>query len=337
MKKEDYFCILVYLSLILVLFSCKKEDQVPTLSTADVTDIFPFSATCGGTILSDGGSYIERKGVCWSTNQLPTIEDNRTTYDTGTETYTSRITGLDENTTYYVRAYATSNIGTGYGQVNAFITTEVPLTVTDIDGNVYNTITIGKQIWLKENLKTTKYSDGSPIQKILDTYEFGNSLTGAFCYYNNDTNNSNIYGNLYNGFAVNTGKLAPEGWHVPSDIEWFTLILTLDSIASRENTDYVSEIAGGMLKEDGYQHWTCRDNLATNISGFTALPGGSLWSEYLLIGIGTYWWSTSGVRMSVFDNSNTGALIWGVNCSSEVIRGDSYYQNGYSVRCIMGN
>ena len=159
-------------------------------------------------------------------------------------------------------------------------------TVTDIDGNVYNTVTIGTQVWLKENLKTTKFNDGNSIPNITDATAWASLTTPAYCWYNNDEPaNKNTYGALYNWRTVNSGKLCPSGLHVPTDLEWTEL------------TDYLGgeNLAGGKLKETGTLHWNSPNTGATNETGFTALPGGNRAYYRLFCGIGDFgfWWSTT--------------------------------------------
>jgi uncharacterized protein (TIGR02145 family) len=137
-------------------------------------------------------------------------------------------------------------------------------TVKDIDGNIYHTIKIGTQVWLKEDLKTTRYNDGTAIPYVTNDTEWVNLKTGAYRRCNNDDSNKAIYGALYNWYTLDNGKLCPSGWHIPLDNEWEALI------------DYCGgwEIAGGKLKEAGTQHWDAPNVGATNESGFTALPFG---------------------------------------------------------------
>ena len=269
--------------------SCKKEDdkdetptiQVPTIITSAVNNVTSNTANCGGNITSDGGVAVTARGVCWSTGTTPTIADNKTSDSSGTGIFTSNITGLSSNTTYYVRAYATNSEGTGYGSVLSFTTAQ---TVTDVDGNIYHTVTIGTQVWLVENLKTTKYNNGDPIANVTDNTAWNGLTTGAYCNYNNDPLNSTTYGYLYNWYAVNDQrKIAPTGWHVPSDAEWTTLTTYLGG----------ESIASGKLKESGLSHWATPNTGATNETGFTALPGGYRDNNgvFYFVGSTGYWWS----------------------------------------------
>ena len=144
-------------------------------------------------------------------------------------------------------------------------------TVTDIDGNVYNTVTIGTQTWMKENLKTTKLNDGSDITQISDNSIWGFYTSKAYCWYNNDKiTYKDTYGAIYNLSTVATRKLCPIGWHVPSDNEWSILAKNLGG----------ANVAGAKLKESGTLHWTAPNSEATNGSGFTALPGGYRINNY---------------------------------------------------------
>ncbi len=137
--------------------------------------------------------------------------------------------------------------------------------VTDIDNNHYEAVRIGSQLWMAENLKTTRYNDGTPIPLVTDSLEWDNLVTPAYCWYRNDpVTYGETYGALYNLHVVSTGILCPSGWHVPSDAEWTVL------------SDYLGgeSVAGGKLKEAGTTHWYTPNAGATNETGFTALPGG---------------------------------------------------------------
>ena len=195
--------------------------------------------------------------------------------------------------------------------------------VTDIDGNIYNTITNGTQVWMKENLKVTRYRNGNDIPNVTDSIAWSTLTTGAYCSYDNNTINANSYGYLYNWYAVSDSQnIAPTGWHVPSDDEWTTLIEYLGG----------SDVAGGKMKETGTNYWVDPNTGATNESGFTALPGGyrySLDGMCYLLGKGGYWWSSTTADAS---DAWLSSVIYNNTHSPQ------YYYNkrhGYSIRCVL--
>jgi len=206
-------------------------------------------------------------------------------------------------------AIGTGTINTGCG------------TITDSDGNTYNTILIESQCWMKENLATTKYNDGTGIPLVSDTTEWKNLTTPGYCWYHNDqATYGDTYGALYNWHTVNTGMLCPSGWHVPTTVEWETLTTYLGGLS----------VAGGKLKETGTIHWNSPNTGATNETGFTALPGGGrLYSGtfYVISNYGN-WWSATGLgtemawrRYMSHDDSTVGS-------------DQDYKKNGFSVRCL---
>jgi uncharacterized protein (TIGR02145 family) len=194
------------------------------------------------------------------------------------------------------------------------------VSVTDTDGNVYQTVTIGTQVWMAQNLKTTRYNDGSAIQLVTDGTTWSNLTTPAYCWYNDSIIYGNIYGALYNWYTVNTGKLAPTGWHVPTDSEWTVLITYLGGDA----------VAGGLLKETGTAHWASPNAGATNTFGFFALPGGERINDgtFDYVGGTGVWWSStaSGAAISLYRSISYNAADVGHNSFSNVF--------GFSVRCI---
>lgn len=291
---------------------------VPILTTAELSAITFSSASCGGNINLDGGTPVTARGICWSTSENPDIEDNKTTDGVGTGNFTSNLSLLITNTTYYIRAYATNDTGTGYGNEISFKTLESGIgTVTDIDGNVYHTLILGTQIWMVENLKTTKYCNGNPIPYITNDL---NQTSGAFCWYNNDIMNKAAYGALYNWYAVgDIRNIAPVGWHVPTDTEWSKLTTYLGG----EN------VASAKIKESGSLHWMSPNIGATNESGFSALPGGYRFngSFYSLSTLGFYWSSTE------FDATKSWHCLLKIN-ESNVNRSVDYKFMGFSVRCV---
>jgi len=260
---------------------------LPTLTTNAITNMSATSATSGGSITNDGGAAIISRGVCWSTIQTPTIANSKTIETSGLSTFTSSIIRLTPSTTYYVRAYATNSVGTAYGTQISFNTYG---SVSDIDGNVYKTILIGTQTWMAENLKTTKYRNGNLIgtttPTTLDVSYYVYYPAPAYQWaYAGDESKVATYGRLYSWYAVVGSTVCPTGWHVPNDSEWTTLITFLGG----EN------VAGGKLKETGTSHWSTPNTGATNISGFTALPGGYRSSTGISYAIGAdgNWWSSS--------------------------------------------
>jgi uncharacterized protein (TIGR02145 family) len=151
-------------------------------------------------------------------------------------------------------------------------------TITDKDGNVYTSVTIGTQVWMVENLKTTKYNYGTEIPNVTDNTEWSNLTTPAYCWYDNDITKKTPFGALYNFYAVNTGTLCPTGWHVPSNTEWTTLFNYAGGLA----------VAGGKLKETGTTHWNAPNTGATDEYGFKYLPGGLRDSYGSIYSLGGY-------------------------------------------------
>jgi uncharacterized protein (TIGR02145 family) len=277
----------------------------PTLTTVAITALGATSAVSGGVITSDGGSAVTVSGICWGTTALPVIGALNTTTDgLLTGTFPSTMTGLTDGTTYYVRAYATNAIGTSYGNQLTLLTK-----VADNDGNTYNTVKIGNQVWMAQNLATTKYNDNSSIPNltlaaawIAENGTAGHN--GAYCWYNNDgTTYKPLYGAIYNWYAVNTGNLCPTGWHVPSDEEYQTLELFL-GMAPGTNPGQV-----GAWEDRGTDQGTQMKNTTgwstglpnlngTNTSGFSALPGGYRFGvdgSFQSLGQVSFWWASNQV------------------------------------------
>ena len=325
--------VLITVASMLTCISCSKRDpvtaKIPTVTTDPITAITQTTATGGGNVTSNGGLTVTARGVCWSTSPAPTTASSLTTDGTGTGLFTSNLTGLSTNTTYYVRAYATNSRGTAYGDEQTFTTqAEIPGTVTDIDGNVYHTVSIGSQVWLKENLKAVRYNKGDSIPNVQDGLDWGNLKKGAYCNYDKDPAYAETYGRLYNWFAVSDIRnICPDGWHVPSDAEWQTLI------------DYLGGdvVAGGKLKatgtlEQGTGLWQEPNADATNGSGFSALPAGfrNYNGSFSLLSYNALFWS------STIDQ----AFAWNRELTYKYANVDRYSRNqanGYSIRCIKDN
>lgn len=197
-------------------------------------------------------------------------------------------------------------------------------TVIDVDGNIYHTIKIGKQIWMQENLNVTKFRNGESILKDTIFRYWDSYYSGAWCEHPDITKDRNQFGKLYNFGAVNNTKgLAPIGWHVPTDGEWSILIENLGGI----------DVAGGKMKESGIAHWATPNNTADNRSGFTALPGGYRSDNGQFFGLGSFiscWWSST----STSSNNDNAYYRFITSDSSGIIKdyGSRYF--GFSVRCI---
>jgi uncharacterized protein (TIGR02145 family) len=392
---------------VFILVACTKSTNnnnptIPELVNPITTDIINKSnttITIKASINSAGSESVTDKGICWSTNHNPTIADNKISNGSGTSDFTSTLTGLLQNTTYYLRVYAANRIGIGYsneivvttnngyiydgitfdsvlsvtdnsitcsyyaswnslnqrglccvvgtfpelrdvlthsnndgislGRFTSTITGLTPGTtyylgaylihhgtdtvygygrsadnnlkvktsdvlptcgtITDIDGNTYHTVQLGTQCWTVENLKTSRYKDGTNILTGLSNLDWENNTTGAYAVYKDSAIYNNIYGKLYNWYAVNTGKLAPTGWHVPTHDDWTTLITYLG-----ERGASFPQNGGGSMKSTSTL-WISPNLGADNSSGFTGLPGGwkYLYGAYNYAGNKGNWWSST--------------------------------------------
>lgn len=192
----------------------------------------------------------------------------------------------------------------------------------DGDNNTYPIVKIGDQLWMAENLKTTRYNDGvTTIPCVTGDYPWSILKTPAYCWYNNnEAQYKDLYGALYNWFSVQTGKLCPSGWKLPSDNDWVKLTNYLGGVT----------IAGAKLKEVGSKHWSSPITGVTNETGFTALPSGNRWGGGIFSTIGghCYWWTTT----ACLSTSSYYRLIY--NNPNSVLRGDRENTCGFSVRCL---
>jgi len=209
-------------------------------------------------------------------------------------------------------------------------------TVIDVDGNIYHTVKIGMQTWTVENLKTTHYNDGTAIANVTYSITWKNLTTGAYCWYNDSSKYKNTYGALYNWYAVNTGKLAPAGWHVSTNAEWDTLESYL--IANRYNYDGTTtgvRIAKALAAQT---NWVTNSEAGTigadlssnNRSGFSALPGGYCWSDgsFLSTGYVGYWWSAT-------ESNASSAYYRDLACSGSTLYSNYLLKScGFSVRLV---
>lgn len=194
--------------------------------------------------------------------------------------------------------------------------------VDDVDGNSYETVIIGSQEWMAENLKTTKYNDGVAIPNVTNLTTWFDISTPAYCWYNNQSSNKAPYGALYNWYVVNSEKLCPNGWHVPTDQEWKVLTDALGG----------EGVAGGKLKEEGTDHWESPNVGATNFAIFNARPGGYTHTSpeaFNNIEQNGFWWTSTefgtdrAYARAMFYHNETVATTF-----------DYLKQQGLSMRCV---
>lgn len=315
---------------------------LPTVITDSAINITDTTATSGGNVTSDGGASVTERGVCWSTSPNPTTSDPHTSDGTGTGPFVSYLTGLTPNTQYYVRAYATNCAGTAYGNEITF-TSNAPFAcgdqIADIEGNLYNTVEIGTQCWMKDNLKTTTYNNNTAIPNVTNPNLWINLTTGAYVWYNNDSTWKDIYGALYNWYAtIDPNGLCPAGWHVPSLNEFQNLINYIGGAASPHGNELkscrqVNSPLGGSCNTTEHPRWDYDDtHYGTDIYGFSGLPAGLRHAVgaggFSFLGIYGTWWSSS-------ETPSIGAHYINLRSfSGEVFILAQNKRFGWSVRCV---
>lgn len=309
---------------------------LPTVNTDSMVYYTDTTATGGGDVLSDGGAPVTARGVCWSTSHNPTVSDSHTNDGDSTGVFVSSLTMLAPATTYYMRAYATNIMGTAYGDEVSFTTWRQFQcgmdTITDIDGNIYNTLQLGNQCWMKENLRTRHYSDGTPIPH-------GNtaSLDVAYWYYpHNDSTIVPLYGLLYNWTAAAGGapvlNICPQGWHLPSMNEWYQLTSYLTGQSQYWCGDNIYQTAKSLASTIGWatSSTPCaigNDIATNNATGFGAMPAGGFNNHYHDFSGGAYFWTPDNYS----DENWAFRLTTGGAFPSQFHHSKQY---GLSVRCI---
>ncbi len=336
--------------LVVLFFGCSTSSDGNGNSTTDVVPVAP--SNLSGSAVST--SQINLSWTDNSTNETGFKIERKTGTGifTVVGTTTSNVTtfidnGLTPSTAYIYRVYSYNSSGDSATYSDEEIVITNSTFITDIDGNVYQYVTICNQTWTKSNLNVSKYSDGTSIPQVPDPTAWSNLTTGAWCYYNNSTANGITFGKLYNWYAVvgiydaaSTNnpalrkKLAPMGWHIPTDGEWSSLINCLDPSADGGNN---FNSAGGKMKATGTIQagnglWQDPNTDATNESGFTGLPGGGRYNNGTFDYVGTngFWWSSSeDLTLSTF------ACMRPLNYNNGIVpRNMSIKKLGFSVRCI---
>jgi uncharacterized protein (TIGR02145 family) len=307
------------------------------LTTAEATEITLTTAISGGHITDTGGAAITECGVVYSTSPGPDVDNNLgKTVDILTNgSFTSSLSNLTPGTTYILRAYARNSTGVAYGNEIIFNTKEPEETVTDIDGNIYHTVKIGNQTWMVENLKVTRYTDGTPIPHVTSAADWialgDNDTDAAWCYYNNG---DDTYGVLYT-WAAAKGNICPPGWHIPTDAEWkeLEIVLGMDQAAA-DATGWRGSSEGSKLA--GNADLWAAGNLESfdqfGSSGFMMLPGGlrnATDGTFSGAGSEARWWS------GAVEGDDTKA--WRRRIASgdrRIARVSDPKSNGYSIRLI---
>lgn len=311
-----------------------------TVTTAAITNnTTGTSVTAGGNVTADGGATVTVRGICWSTDPMPDLTDNVVNATAGgTGAFTVQLTGLDPYSTYYVRAFATNAAGNAFGDPVSFLT---PL--ADIDGNTYSAVTIGAQVWMGENLRTTHFNDGAQIPYVPVAGDWIALDDAAYCYYGNDSvAYKPTFGAIYNWFTASAGNLCPSGWHVPTDADFMTLEETLGmDEADLEILEWRGTDEGTQIKsEDGWLY----SGSGTNSSGFNAVPAGlRLYVDgaYLHEGTRAYFWASDQTatntgyyrQLNATENNNdpTG------DPEGQIRRQGAEKTAGKSVRCVKDN
>ena len=321
--------------------------ETPAITTNEINRISFTSVTCGGNVSFEGLSSVTARGVCWSISPNPTLNDNHTVDSSGLGSFTSLITGLQPYTHYYVRAYATNNSGTAYGNEVDFVSNMDSLpcpgtaTITDYDGNTYTTVQIGDQCWMRENLRTTHYANGGSIP--LGSNTSTDSTTAYRFYPNSNESNVSTYGYLYNWPAVMGGSassnsnpsgvqgICPNGWHVPSHSEWAQLINYVSGqtsyVCGNNSNNIAKALASTTYWMNSNESCAVGNTLAdNNATGFTALPADRTHAS----GLGThaFFWSSTDDGDDAYDLSFIYSLAHVTNIYSD------FKFFGFSVRCL---
>ena len=327
----------------------------PTVNTTNISEITTTTSVIGGDVISDGGNIVTAKGICWNLTGNPTIADNHTIAGGGTGAFVSDLRALLPGKCYHIRAFATNQLGTSYGAEKTFTTmfeyqswdsTSVnpndawPCSgtpaVTDVDGNVYPTVQIGKQCWMKQNLRTSKLPNGTPIPVS------NSSSTGVARYLpNNDGNLASTYGYLYSWPAVMNGATAsssvpsgvqgicPTGWHVPSAAEWDTLINYVSAQYACSDSKYSKALASTFGWRNSSGECTIGSvPSANNASGFMALAAGYHNGTPQPLENSAYFWTCT-------SPSNNNIRLYKADYDDYAFRANNTQGHmGYSVRCL---
>ncbi len=324
------------------------DTGIPSVITTEITDIAHIRAQTGGNVTSSGGSSVTQRGVCYGTSSNPDLSDEVTSNGSGNGVFISSLSDLTPGQTYYVRAYATNANGTAYGNQVQFTTTTFYSQgggVTDYDGNNYGSVVIGTQEWLSENLRSTHYSDGTPIPLVTDFLDWGdlenNDTDKAYCFYNNNSSYATGYGALYTYAAATNGVpstgnqvqgVCPNGWHLPTEDEWDILNYYIFDDLNANGLYY--DVQKAIASTSG---WNTAVGNGYDYYGFAAYPTGgrSSWGtgtadpgEFEGAGDIASWWTST-------NSTATEARVKHMNQYNNHISTTTTYKSyGTSVRCV---
>lgn len=309
------------------------------LATVTTTPVGTISATAatapsGGTIVNTGGAAITASGVCWSTKPHPTVANSETNDQLTNNTFTSTLSLLVANTTYYYRAYATNSFGTAYGNELTFNAGSTA-TVQDIDGNVYHTVTINGQTWMSENLKVTHYQNGDAIPNVTNNanYDWPNGTNGGgYVFVNGDTTKATMqsYGLLYSNWAVSdTRNLAPQGWHVATQSD-FNKLFAYEGLPAADTT----KINNGGLNVADLNGAIGPTLQAGGVSGLNLQLAGNYNQGFRFFGMRGYYWSSTAYNpTALYANEVYGPT----QASYNGINNLGSQGTGFSIRCVKNN
>jgi uncharacterized protein (TIGR02145 family) len=325
-----------YLSQELGLSFYLDEYRQLTVKTSPISMVMQNIAVTGGEIVEYGALGLYSTGVCWSTSPSPTIADTFTVNEIHNDGFTSVLTDLTPHTKYYVRAYAISEKGPVYGNELSFVTLEevetedgkpcegMP-TMKDYDNNVYNTVQIGSQCWMKENLRTTHFADGTPIAAGVSVTEY-NAVRYAP---GKDSLNVPSYGYLYNSVAyLNKHAICPSGWHLPSITEWESLYSYVESQSHFVCGGDSVNVAKALASTTGWKAAsnTCSPGFipsANNTTGFSAMPAGLFNGKY---------WEFGGYALFASSSMKSYYMLYGDSVLEDA--GTINISDAFSVRCL---
>ncbi|MBE0661952.1 MAG: fibrobacter succinogenes major paralogous domain-containing protein [Bacteroidales bacterium] len=315
-------------------FTTPETEPLPEVLTKPAQKITQWSAVGVGEIINEGSLPISERGVCWGTSPNPERTINFKVDLTGSDLFSVKIDYLKPVATYYIRAYVISITGIIYGNQQIFSTIAIGAAcpespaVSDIDGNVYQTVQVGDICIFKENLKTTKFSNGDLI-----TYSDAFINQPSYTWYAKNLENKHKYGGLYNWYAVSSENgLCPEGWHITDNHEWNSIAAFAGFVAIQMNVpDGTSVLKSTLTEPDPHPRWNAGGVPTNDLLGFSALPGGARFSaswSYNWLGSSAYFWLSDDVN----ENSALARNI--SNYWIQIFSTGGYKTYFMSVRCV---